>query len=121
MYNPKNSNINETTMADFIRLPLTGDLTEVPGISQKQAKLLKMGGDVGDRITNTFQLIGKFLSFKTFNDETGEYISSQEHCDKFIDYLKHKGINSFVIGIVNAIAEKSNTAFPGIYDFADFE
>jgi hypothetical protein len=42
---------------------VTGDLSEVPGIGPKAIELLAEGeGD--DRITNTYQLFGKFLMLK---------------------------------------------------------
>lgn len=120
MYNPSSSRMAESTLADFITSPLTGVITEVPGISPKQAILLSRG-DYNDQITNTYQLIGKFLLMKTINQETNEYITSQEHCDKFCMYLKNKGVNSHRTDITFAIAEKCNVLFPGIYNYTEFQ
>lgn len=62
-YDPQKSRVAEDTLADFLRAPLTGDLTEVPGIGP--AAVTKLGdGEDGDRVENTFQLIGKFLLLK---------------------------------------------------------
>lgn len=62
-YDPQKSRVAEDTLADFLRAPLTGDLTEVPGIGP--AAVTKLGaGEDGDVIENTFQLIGKFLMLK---------------------------------------------------------
>jgi hypothetical protein len=62
-YDPQKSRVAEDTLADFLRAPLTGDLTEVPGIGP--AAVSKLGdGEDGDSIENTFQLIGKFLLLK---------------------------------------------------------
>lgn len=62
-YDPQKSRVAEDTLADFLRAPLTGDLTEVPGIGP--AAVTKLGaGEDGDVVENTFQLIGKFLMLK---------------------------------------------------------
>lgn len=120
-YNPEQSRISIDSLADFLRLPITGDLTEVPGISPAQAKLLSRGGDATDRITTTHQLIGKFLSFYGYNDQTGKMVTTKEHCDLFLRYLKNKGLTSHRAAIVQAIAEKANATFPGIYDYNAFD
>ncbi len=120
LYMPSQSQISENSLADFLRSPIIGDLIEVPGISPSNAKLLNRGGDVTDRITNTYQLIGKFLMLKTLDKETNSYITQKQHCNAFYDYLKNKGITSHRHSIVLAIAEKANTLLPGIYDANDF-
>lgn len=57
-YDPKRSRVNDDTMLDFIRGTVTGEITEVPGIGPAASKKLAAGeGD--DKITNTYQLIGK--------------------------------------------------------------
>lgn len=62
-YDPQKSRVAEDALADFLRAPLTGDLTEVPGIGP--AAVTKLAdGEEGDRVENTFQLIGKFLMLK---------------------------------------------------------
>jgi hypothetical protein len=121
VYNPGQSQISGDSLADFLRSPITGNICEVPGISPKQAKILALGGDSSDRITNTFQLIGKFLLLKTLDENTGLPITSQEHCNAFWQYLKYKGITSHRTGIVQAVAEKMNISIPGIYDASEFE
>jgi len=73
-----------------------------------------------DRVTNTYQLIGKFLMLKG-PDEDGNKVESVEHMEKFWWYLKQKGISSHRSGIVRAIAEKVNTMLPGIYDASEYE
>lgn len=60
-YDPQKSRVAEDTLADFLRAPLTGDLTEVPGIGAKGAEKL---GEGEDAVNNTFMLIGKFLFLK---------------------------------------------------------
>jgi hypothetical protein len=71
-YDPQKSRVAEDTLADFLRAPLTGDLTEVPGIG-KAAVAKLADGDV--KIENTFQLIGQFLLLKVGREESsrGEY------------------------------------------------
>ncbi len=62
-YDPQKSRVAEDTLADFLRAPLTGDLTEVPGIGNAAVGKLAEG-DENEKVTNTFQLIGKFLMLK---------------------------------------------------------
>lgn len=119
-YDPNQSNVSETTLADFMRAPLTGNITEVPGIGASTAALLAKGGMEHDRITNTFQLIGVFLLLKTENAELNRPITRRQHCDAFWMYLKNKGISRSRDSIVMAIAEKTNTMIAGLYDFNDY-
>lgn len=118
IYEPEKSRISEDVLADFLRCTLTGDLTEVPGLSRCAIRKLAAGDD---KITNTFQLIGKFLLLKTNVCKTDEIISTKLHCDKFYNWLKSKGIQSYRTDIVMSIAEKTNTMIPGLYDAYDFE
>ena len=117
-YNPASSKISENTLVDFLRLPLSGNILEIPGIGSKQAILLSRG-DIGDQITNSFQLIGKFLLMKVKDQNSDEdtFIDPQEHCKLFYNYLKNKGITTSRNDIVMAIAEKTNIMFPGMYDY----
>lgn len=62
-YDPQKSRVAEDTLADFLRAPLTGDLTEVPGIGPAAVTKLAAGED-SESVENTFQLIGKFLMLK---------------------------------------------------------
>ncbi|CAM9808718.1 unnamed protein product [Pylaiella littoralis] len=114
-YDPKRSKVSEDKLAEFIRSAVTGDITEVPGIATRGAEILAEGeGD--ERVTNTYQLIGKFLALRGPDKGDDHEVDSVEHCDKFWYWLQAKGINSNRSGIVNAIAEKVNTWVPGIYD-----
>jgi len=55
---------------------------QVPGIGPSAAANLASGDDPHERITNTFQLIGKFLMLKG-PDTADHKVDSIEHCDKF--------------------------------------
>ena len=105
-------------MAEFQRTRLTGDLSEVPGIGPAAIKKLAEGED-DDKITNTFQLIGKFLMLKG-PDEDEEKVTTREHMEKFWYFLQEKGISSHRSGIVRCIAEKVNGMMPGIYDASEY-
>lgn len=59
--------------------------------------------------------------FKSSDEENGELVDIQMHCDSFWHWLKSKGINSYRSGIVMAVAEKVNTMIHGIYDASEFE
>lgn len=81
-------------------------LPQVPGVGEATEKKLREAG-----ITTTFQLIGKYLSFK----EDG--VGPVEHADRFYFWLKSLGTpGGFRAGIVHSIAEKLNVTFVGIYD-----
>merc|ERR1712129_499513 len=110
----KRSRVSDSTMAEFMRGTITGDITEVPGIGPSAAKKLA-NGEGDDCVTNTFQLIGKFLSLKG-PDIDGEKVESLEHMEKFWYWLQVNGIASHRSGIVKAIAEKVNSMIPGVYD-----
>ncbi|EED87992.1 predicted protein [Thalassiosira pseudonana CCMP1335] len=101
-------------MMDFIRGSVTGDITEVPGIGPAAAKkLANVEGEEG--ITNTYQLIGKFLMLKGPDTDTNK-VESFEHCEKFWYWLQAMGISAHRSAIVKAIAQKVNGLLPGVYD-----
>ncbi|KAL7546706.1 hypothetical protein ACHAWF_010034 [Thalassiosira exigua] len=101
-------------MTDFIRGAIGGDVTEVPGIGPAAAKKLAAGeGD--DKVTNTYQLIGKFLMLKGPDTDDGK-VESMEHCEKFWYWLQDKSVTAHRSAIVKAIALKVNGLLPGVYD-----
>lgn len=116
-YDPSKSNLSTNTLVDWLRLPISGDLEEVPGISKNNAKILSYGDNEFNKIKNTFQLIGVCLQLKQTHDN--ELITCSKHCDLFKQYLTNKGITNSKDTIVRSIIEKINTMFPGIYDIED--
>jgi hypothetical protein len=90
--------------------PVTGDLNEVPGIG---AAAIKKLAECDDRITNTYQLFGKYLLLKG-PDLKGHKVQSMEHNEKFWYFLKSTGIVVHRSAIVKAIAEKAATFFRDI-------
>lgn len=117
IYEPEKSRISEDKLADFLRAPITGDLTEIPYLSRCAIRKLATGDD---KITNTFQLIGKYLLLKTCIGKIDDIIDNKTHCNKFYNWLKSKGIQSYRNDIVMIIAEKVNIMIPGIYNPDDF-
>jgi hypothetical protein len=97
---------------------ITGILTDVPGIGPVNAK--KLGAKnvpECERITDTFQLLGKYLTLNGPDEVTPDGRNQ-----KFWDYLKSKGINASRAAIVEAIAEKAKSLISGLrggtkYDF----
>mmetsp|Transcript_21356 Transcript_21356/g.31607 ORF Transcript_21356/g.31607 Transcript_21356/m.31607 type:complete len:136 (-) Transcript_21356:249-656(-) len=118
-YDPRRSRVSDDKMNEFLRGQLTGDLTEVPGIGPAAVKKLALGDLDDDKVTNTFQLIGKFLMFKG-PDDGDEKVSTREHMEKVWYWLQEKGISSHRSGIVRCIAEKLNSMMPGIYDASEY-
>jgi len=141
-YDPKRSRVNDDTMMDFIRGTIAGTITEVPGIGPAAAKKMA-AGDGDDAITNTYQLIGKFLMLKgkfaammqclhqnvilhpnfiyvmvgwKGPDSDENKVESLEHCEKFWYWLQDQGISAHRSAIVKAIALKVNGLLPGVYD-----
>ena len=106
-YDPTKSMVSDNTLADFIDNDVQEDITTVPGIgSAAQAQLAS-----GEEPTaTTYQLIGKFLSFR------GTNVSSIEQCDALWYWLQAKGVASHRSTIVHAIGEKVNTMMPGTYE-----
>jgi hypothetical protein len=91
--------------------PLSDDLLMVPGIGEKNIVHLKTPDERGEAINTTYQLIAKFLSFKS------EKITQVELLDKFYYWLKDgKKINHQTNNICQAIAERCNVMIPGCYD-----
>lgn len=71
-YNPARSRTDPNKLAAFIQAPLTGVLTEIPGLGVETAKLLKENG-----ISTTYQLFGQFLLLK---DEGVESVGTAPSC-----------------------------------------
>ncbi|CAM9587817.1 unnamed protein product [Ectocarpus sp. 8 AP-2014] len=103
----------------FKKAPITGLLSEVPGIGPTAVGLLGEGeGD--DCVKNTFQLIGKFLVLRGSNED-GQLIDCVEHCDNFYWWLESKDVDAHRGRIVQCIAVKANLSYPGIYDTDKWE
>ena len=108
-------------LADLIPLcsnsPTEADLNTIPGLGKAGIKKLGECEVEDDKITNSYQLFGKFLMLKGPGNAEGQIeIASLEHMEKFWYWLKNRGINAHRSAIVRAIAEKSATFFQGIYD-----
>ena len=73
---------------------ITGNLEEVPGIGPASSKKLSESDEGPDRITNTFQLFGKFLMLKGPGHGDEIMVEPVEHTQKFWEYLKNRGISS---------------------------
>jgi len=89
---------------------VTGDLLQVPGLGPAAIKML---GEA--KVTNTYQLVGTYLSLKGPEDEEHE-VSVGALNQKFWFFLKSAGIKSHRSAIVLAVYEKVSSFFPGFYD-----
>jgi len=95
---------------------VTGDILEVPGIGPAARDLLASNEHGVDNVVETtWQLFGQYLKFKRI-DKDGQYLDVKDHNDLFWYWLKAKGIKSHRSAIVKAIAEKTTSFFPGLYD-----
>jgi hypothetical protein len=94
-------------VAEFITRPITGDLSEVPGIDEDVKITLQYKG-----IDTTHAIIGKYLMFKTpkaCGIKVGE---------DFADWLSHVTRCSIKMAriIARSIGERANVSFPGVYE-----
>lgn len=106
-YNSNNLLTNSDQLDFFLESPITGNLLDVPGLGISDKKKLRYYGG----IQTTYQLIGKFLSFKK------EDIEYEKLCSSFYNYLANAGVNeNYRSAIVQAIAEKTRISFPDIYE-----
>eukprot|EP00934_Nitzschia_sp_Nitz4_P007324 Nitzschia sp. Nitz4//scaffold82_size85912//19769//20413//NITZ4_005131-RA/size85912-snap-gene-0.131-mRNA-1//1//CDS//3329558805//7314//frame0 len=119
-YDPRRSKVSESKMDAWRTAAITGDLSEVPGIGPAAIAKLKESEDEAEKITNSYQLFGKFLMLKGPGHDGATQVEPIEHTEKFWIYLKNRGISSHRSAIVRAIAEKSATFFGGIYDANDY-
>lgn len=90
----------------FMRNVLTGDLKELPSINEDIIKIFNENG-----VNTTYQLVSKYLSFKDIN------INSQEHISLFRSWLISLNVDNSILE--QAIGEKCNQMFPGIYELED--
>jgi len=111
-FDPARSCIGEDTLATFVDAPVQADITSVPGIGPKAAEALADSDDAAERVTTTYQLLGKFLSF------FGEGIGAQEACDGMWYWLEARNAcGGHRSGTVLSLAEKLNVMLPGICEF----
>ena len=96
-FDPNKSQINESTLAEFLRSELSKDLTTIPGIGQTTADTLQKEG-----IATSHQLLGFFLML---------------NCNVYNLYgtLKSMGIKANKNTIVHALATKTDILLPGTY------
>jgi hypothetical protein len=89
-------------MENWKNTPTQADLSTVPGLGPAGIRQLAASDDDDDKITNTYQLFGKFLMLKGGNDDE-HFCSPIEHTEKFWYWLKNRGINAHRSAIVTAI------------------
>ena len=112
-YDPNRTRVSDDTHANWLRSPLKGDITEVPGLGIATATKM---ATCEDKITTTYQLLGKYLSFK------GKDVGTIEHADRFYYWLELIGTpTGHRSSVVRSIAEKLQLQFPDIYDADAYE
>ncbi len=109
VYDPAMSTTSPAAMQDWLNAPVLEDIKQVPGIGQKHADALA-SSTTGYPVTSTFQLLGMFLLCRGYG------VNSVDHCNKFHEMLRARGVHSHVNSVVLACANKCNIMFPGIYD-----
>ena len=103
-FDPNRTKTSEIAMAAWVRTAVSDDITVVPGIAAGNAgKFASVG------VHTQYQLFGVYLSLK------GEGTSSIMVAESFFQWLKVSGIAHKRGEITQAVAEKLNNMFPGIY------
>jgi hypothetical protein len=131
-FHPNKSHVSASALSEFLNAELQMEITSVPGIGPATAELLRQtrvrmvsssGAEVLlEPITSAHGLIGVFLAFKSgpVDPATGRvrHLPPVEHMERFYRWYCSvvTGATKFRAGTCNAIAEKANIAFPGIYD-----
>ena len=95
---------NMDLFVEWLRGKITGDLEEIPGIGTSNKAILKKEG-----ITNTYQLIGKYLSFKK-----GDI---REHQNAMYEWLTQINVLSGRNYIILALSEKCDILIPTMGKF----
>ena len=103
-FTPSKSTVKDDTLVAFLYSDITSDLECVPGIGPKCKEELQSHG-----IENTYQLIAKFLAFKT------EDLGVVEHCNTFFAWLGEIGIKTNRHNITKSLAEKIAISYPQLY------
>jgi len=103
-----NDSIPQDIVAEFILAPLSGELTNIPGMVNDSIPILRNIG-----IVNTYQLVGFFLSFKQ---------SEQSSIDLFNNIkisLGSVGIVTNTDLMIISLLEKIDTMIPGFCDMSE--
>ncbi|GAB5033724.1 Hypothetical protein NocV09_01500390 [Nannochloropsis oceanica] len=108
-FDPAKSQVSHEAQLLWLRSPITGDLTEVPGIGPKHAEHLH-----AKDIHTTHQLIGEYLKMK------GKDVDPKMHAQHFYDHIQAYGVSSHRTDVVDAIASKVSMWLPGMYDASAF-
>lgn len=105
MYDYRNSLVDQDTLDDFIRSPLSKCMDSVPGMSSVNTRILMNEG-----VETPHQLVSVYLAM----NGAKEY--PVEVTDMFYLWLRTIGIASNRDTIVRVVALKVNSWVPGIYD-----
>jgi len=104
-----NDGIPKDHIAEFILSPIREDMSSIPGMNINNVEIFKRYG-----ITNTYQLIGIFLSFKIDKQTTVQLY------EKTKEFLEEKGITDINL-IISSIFEKIDTIMPGFCDMYEIK
>lgn len=110
-YHPDRSRVAPAAMADWLRAPLSGRLTDVPGIGPATERALQ-----AVEVDTSYALLGQFFCMKRAG------VQPVEHLDRFHYWLTSVGVApGYRAGICAAIAEKAALLVPDIYDPAVYD
>lgn len=97
----KSTILSSDQLIDWVRAPVSGELTQIPGVGARSKAALQEEG-----INTTFQLFGKFLSMKDVG------VSPVELVDNFFGFINSvMPQNKYKHSVVRAIAEKIDLMF----------
>lgn len=102
--------VKDDALSAFLAATVEPALTSIPLVAEgNKAKFVAAG------VTNTFQVIGKFMMLY------GEELTTQQHCDLFWTWLKEdvKIPASMCSAITLCIAKKADNMMPGLFKDAE--
>jgi hypothetical protein len=116
-YNPRRLTVSNNCMEEWRTVlfagNLNGNLIQIPGIGAETVAKLRYDVDKRKRITNTYQLVGLYLTLMG-SAEDGQVMSVAETDERFWHWLQEKGIVEYRSVIVMVISEYASSLFPGL-------
>jgi hypothetical protein len=104
---------SEEAVDDWIAMTVEADILLVPGIGPDEARLLAVEDPTHGAVTNTFELLGKWLSFH----RGAEPPSSEWASDFFVQWLEAKGIDAaHRRDIGNAVHSRLDSWMPALLE-----
>ena len=115
VFDPSKSTTTPETLDKFLKAPLTGNLTEIPGIGEVHSGVLMkatmpLQGCPDIHIRTSYQLFGAYLGCRQHG------MTVKMHHDTFFNWLFEIGVHGQRNTIVDAIARRCSLMDPSLYN-----